>query len=646
MDPRPESLDTILPSGGTVQYLIPAYQRRYSWNREQLHGLWRDVGELLSNPHTRNHFCGVLLKLDRPGEGPITSFREVIDGQQRLVTFLILLAALRDHQAEAEGRAINFDHDPLVHLVRPGVLTPLSDEIIKSHDPDEHRRLNKVLHGEWRHMLAAESTDPVVDAYAYFRYCIWRGMQSFSEPESLLLPKVKNWDRAQEPEATWRETCSEGRDGIDLDRLRRCIRERITLLPLTVSETDEDPILIFDAINGKRLEFSQWDHSKTLLFRRLGPVPELYERWSTVEGKFKDAIKRRGRRRQNLESVAEGFLYDFVISRSAPRDERPKMRRSAVQLRKLLQNDERDPSSEDAERFIEFTFLPAANLYCSLVAPSIRPIDRNGRFVSPAVTDIIEQIESFSSNTARPLILSALTWWHCGRISETLLLKVLRAIEAHHCRMFLVGEDFSPLRARMMNLMIQVNEDPNSTAEGRALHICRLLGRDELSDTRILDRHRVPQAICDDDNKSRGQVAALLRGIESGLSGGAGHPLPHGRGERKFEVEHIFPCSCNEGFNTAWQQDLRKWRKRVPIEAFRARMNVLGNLALIQGKANRRSSAKGFQRKQEILRKDNPLLKHLEDVLKADRWLPEQIDNRTTRLLEVALKHWPLPQSL
>jgi len=71
---------------------------------------------------------------------------------------------------------------------------------------------------------------------------------------------------------------------------------------------------------------------------------------------------------------------------------------------------------------------------------------------------------------------------------------------------------------------------------------------------------------------------------------------------------------------------------------------VLGNLALIQGKANRKSSAKGFGRKQEVLRKDNPLLKHLEDVLKADRWLPEQIDTRTARLLEVALKHWPLPR--
>jgi hypothetical protein len=644
MDPQPQLLDTILPFGGTIQYRIPAYQRRYGWNREQLHGLWRDVGELLRNPHAQGHFCGVLLKLDRPSEGAISSVREVIDGQQRLVTFLILLAALRDHQAEREGRDIDFDRDRLVHLVRPGENTPMQEQIIKCHDPDEHRRLHKVLHGDWRGMLAAKSADPIVDAYTYFRYCAWRGMQGLSEPESMLLPKVKDWTHAQEPEASWCCNFTDRRDEIDISLLERCIRKRITLLPLTVSDTDEDPILIFDAINGKRLEFSQWDHAKTLLFRRLGDVHELYRRWALAEENFKEAIKQKGRRRQNLESVAEGFLYDFVISMSASGDERPKIRRAAIQLRKLLQQDDRDPSSRDTERFIDQVFLPAATLYCSLVAPQIRPKDRNGVLVSRATMDSIEQIESFSANTARPMVLSALQWWHSGAITEELLLQVLRAIEAHHCRMLLIGEDFSPLRSRMMNLMIQVNEDSGGTPQSRARRICRLLNRDDLSDARIRARHQVPQAICDNMNKSRVQVAALLRGIECQLSGGAGHPLPHGRGDRKFEVEHIFPQACGTEFNKSWQDDLRRWKKRTPIEAFRDRMNVIGNLALIQGKANKNSSAKGFEKKQEVLRKDNPLLRHLEDVLEANRWLPEIIDARTTRLLEVALKQWPMSQ--
>jgi len=642
MDPSPEPLDAILPSGGTIQYRIPAYQRRYGWNREQLHGLWRDAGALLSARTPRTHFCGVLLKIDRPGEGVISSCREVIDGQQRLITLLILLAALRDHQADMEGRLIDFERDPLVHLVRPGDQTPLTEQIIKCHDPDERGRLHKVLHGSWRRMLAAEPGDPIVDAYAYFRYCFWRGMYSFSEPESVTLPKVSDWNQANEPELTWHKEFTGERIAIDCGHLKEVIRERITLLPLTVSEADEDPILIFDAINGKRLEFSQWDHAKTLLFRRLGDVHELYVGWADAERDFKHAIKLKGRRRQNLESVAEGFLYDFVISRSTPRHERPKMKGAAIQLRKLLQQGERDPTPEFTERFIGGEFLGAAKLYCSLVAPAVRPKDSHGRPIDPAAMDSIDQIESFSTNTARPLVLSALEWWYADRIHEDVLLKVLRAIEAHHCRMLLKGEDFSPLRSEMMDLMIEVNRDPHATPRDRALDMCRRLAREDLSDERILGWHEVPRAICDDGNKSRVQVAALLRGIESRLSGGAGHPLPHGRGTQKFEVEHIFPQSCVTELNSSWQEDLRTWRKRPQIEAYRDRVNVLGNLALILGKANRKNSAKGFGKKQEVLQRDNPALKHLEDALRSKHWLPEDIDRRTKRLLDVALQHWPM----
>jgi hypothetical protein len=645
MDPRPEALDSILPSGGTVQYRIPAYQRRYAWDREQLHGLWRDVGALLSASPAQNHFCGVLLKLDRPGEGVISNYREVIDGQQRLITLLILLTALRDHEATVEGRSIAFDEDPLVHLVRPGDLVALPDQIIKCHDPHEDRRLYKVLHGEWRAMLSGDIDDPIVDAYAYFRYCFWLGLQSFAEPESVVIPKPRNWSSEGEPEATWLSDFGDARNPIDCVRLKQRIRKQISLLPLTVSEADEDPILIFDAINGRRLEFSQWDHAKTLLFRRLGDVHRLYEQWTATENGFKDAIRLKGRRRQSLETVAEGFLYDFVISRSGPRDERPKVKRAAIQLRKLLQKDGRDPTPEFTEGFIGDEFLRAAKLYCSCIAPVTRPKDAYGRLLTPNALESIDQIESFSANTARPLVLSVLEWWHADRISEELLSQALRSIEAHHCRLFLMGEDFSPLRARMMQLMAQVNSHERADPEDRARHMIVLLSRADLADGKILARHASPRALCDDVNKSRVQVAALLRGIEAHLSGGAGHPLPHGQGTRKFEVEHIFPQSCIKELNPSWQDDLRRWRKRPTIESYRERVNVLGNLALILGKANKKSAAKGFGKKQDVLRKNNPALRHLEDVIQSERWLPENIDERNHRLLAAALKHWPLSPS-
>lgn len=69
------------------QFRIPPYQRPYSWTSEQVDDLWDDV---LENAAT-GHFLGSLVLADERESQP-----QVIDGQQRITTLMVLLAALRD----------------------------------------------------------------------------------------------------------------------------------------------------------------------------------------------------------------------------------------------------------------------------------------------------------------------------------------------------------------------------------------------------------------------------------------------------------------------------------------------------------------------------------------------------------------------
>lgn len=69
------------------QFRIPPYQRPYSWTFEQVDDLWSD---LLDNAHS-GHFLGSIVMSTEELERPL-----VIDGQQRLTTLMLLLAALRD----------------------------------------------------------------------------------------------------------------------------------------------------------------------------------------------------------------------------------------------------------------------------------------------------------------------------------------------------------------------------------------------------------------------------------------------------------------------------------------------------------------------------------------------------------------------
>lgn len=86
---------------GDRQYVVPYFQRTYSWRRQQWSTLFEDILELyeLGSPHS--HFLGsmVLLGEHQDGGAPTTL---VIDGQQRLVTLSLFLAAIRDATRESD----------------------------------------------------------------------------------------------------------------------------------------------------------------------------------------------------------------------------------------------------------------------------------------------------------------------------------------------------------------------------------------------------------------------------------------------------------------------------------------------------------------------------------------------------------------
>ena len=83
---------------GNKQFIIPVFQRDYSWGREQCNQLWNDIlGSSGSNGG--GHFLGSLVTVQESGASAFTSWL-VIDGQQRLTTLTLLLIALRDHISE------------------------------------------------------------------------------------------------------------------------------------------------------------------------------------------------------------------------------------------------------------------------------------------------------------------------------------------------------------------------------------------------------------------------------------------------------------------------------------------------------------------------------------------------------------------
>ncbi|MBE2274370.1 MAG: DUF262 domain-containing protein [Flavobacteriales bacterium] len=77
-----------------VKYVVPRFQREYSWTKDEVSELWHDVVNNLkledNNIKNLEYFIGSLVLI---GEDK-SSELQIVDGQQRLTTITLLLSAL------------------------------------------------------------------------------------------------------------------------------------------------------------------------------------------------------------------------------------------------------------------------------------------------------------------------------------------------------------------------------------------------------------------------------------------------------------------------------------------------------------------------------------------------------------------------
>ncbi len=75
-------------------YKIPQYQRPYKWEDDQVDKLWDDLFEAFENGED-NYFLGSIITA-KPRENEKSAYSDVVDGQQRLTTLMILFCVIRD----------------------------------------------------------------------------------------------------------------------------------------------------------------------------------------------------------------------------------------------------------------------------------------------------------------------------------------------------------------------------------------------------------------------------------------------------------------------------------------------------------------------------------------------------------------------
>jgi uncharacterized protein with ParB-like and HNH nuclease domain len=109
------------------KFVIPDYQRKYSWEPEHRQALWNDIYEYINTPI--NHYIGTLAFRESETDSlDTTDIYEVIDGQQRLTTLFILLSVFINRISDNK---IKVEREMLI-IGEPGTLklVPLGEDAL------------------------------------------------------------------------------------------------------------------------------------------------------------------------------------------------------------------------------------------------------------------------------------------------------------------------------------------------------------------------------------------------------------------------------------------------------------------------------------------------------------------------------------
>ena len=215
--------------GGVQQYVIPMFQRPYSWDTKQWEILWEDVVELCDEVVPRNHFIGSVVTMPATSVPEGVSKFVLIDGQQRLTTLLVLLAAVRD-KARRDGDdklASKIDDLSLKNRYQDG-----TDVYKLLPTQDDRAQFFAVMDS-----TAPTGTGKIRAAHAHFE----KKLRGPAAPA--------------------------------LERLYTVVCKHLVLVSI-VLDKDDNPYLIFESLNAKGLPLEQADLIRNFFFMRVPPVAQ------------------------------------------------------------------------------------------------------------------------------------------------------------------------------------------------------------------------------------------------------------------------------------------------------------------------------------------------------------------------------------
>jgi len=236
------------------QFIIPIYQRNYSWTGEQCNQLWLDLMRAGRETKISGHFIGSIVYIER-GLSNVVQQESllVIDGQQRLTTATLLITALAEY----------FENNDIPELMDAFSARKLRNYYLFNAEEEGERHFKLLLSETDKETLLA----------------ILRNAPMPKEASTRIEENFKLFqDLIEANKAELEAICT----GLD----------KLVIVDVSLDRTQDNPQLIFESMNSTGLELSQADLIRNYILMGLEPAlqTELYTTyWRPMEKGFGQA---------------------------------------------------------------------------------------------------------------------------------------------------------------------------------------------------------------------------------------------------------------------------------------------------------------------------------------------------------------------
>lgn len=512
--------------------------------------LWDDLERLCADDTDTFHFMGPIVTVASPGMPQAVAPYTVIDGQQRIITLTLLLAALRDYVKED---------------------SPKSAEEL-----EQLYLVNKFQEGDGFYKVLPSQTDRK-EYQSIIKGVKTRGQGPVQKAYQFFFDKIAN-----------AEGDSEG-TLLNAESLKRVSLLRLTLVSITLDNND-NPYLIFEALNYKGKPLTQADLVRNYFFMGLAPEQheEVYQStWLPLQKDFESAA---GENKYSKE-LTDAF-WSFI--RKDGQNVNYNQVYQALKLRLERSNVDLLDSLGELAKFAEY--------YRRIRFPQEEPEPRLQKWFNRALR--------LDFTAHYPFLLNLYDLYEVQEgISLDEFESILRYVESYFVRRSLMGIPTNT-HSRLFNGLYNQLADHNNLVESTRETLENLQEKQRWPDEEelrkgLMERNIYPPTI----NLQRAKL--ILESIEESL-GGKEKVDPS---NPNITIEHIMPQTLTDD-----------WRRMLGTNAEEVHalwLHKLGNLTITG--YNAEMGNKSFGYKQKIFRDSGALAinKHFNDL---EVWNEEEIE--------------------